>query len=104
MRTASHALASSISGTCLYAAAWKTSAGEYWCITWFTRSGLLMSPTMLATGISGKSSRNCSSTLYIAYSFISKSTSIDGWNAAICRQSSLPMDPPAPVTMNDLAR
>ena len=30
--TASHAFDSSISGTCLYAAAWKTSDGEYWCI------------------------------------------------------------------------
>jgi hypothetical protein len=71
LRTASHVLVSSMSGTCLYAAAWNTRAGEYWCITWFTRRAFLMSPTMLATGISGNASRSCSSSLYIAYSFIS---------------------------------
>ena len=77
-------------------------AGEYWWITWVTRVAFFTSPTTLASGRSGKASRSSQSTLYMANSLCSKSTSIDGWKLAICRHSSEPMEPPAPVTSTTL--
>ncbi len=56
LRTAAHAFASSISGTCLYAAAWKIALGRSRSSMESTRAACFTSPTMLATGSCGKAS------------------------------------------------
>ena len=86
----------SIIGTCLYAAAWKTISGRCAVNTCSIRSASRQSAT---TGVGAcprsRSSRSISKRLFSAWSTM---TRLLGPTAATCRQSSDPIDPPAPVT------
>src|SRR3954468_17255886 len=99
LRTASTGL-SSISATCLYAAAWKTTVGRCCAKTSRIRSPSLQSARTAAstdgwTWRSPASSRWIRKRLSSAWSM---STSRRGATRAIWRHSSEPIDPPAPVT------
>ena len=89
----------SISGTCLYAAAWKTTVGRYFSNT--SRRSALRSLTSTSFGTAGVKSRSATSSRSISNSAVSAlSTRISraGPTRAIWRQSSEPIEPPAPVT------
>ena len=96
----SHGLAST-SGTCFSAAAWKIIAGRTSPVSRNTRSRSRTSPISARSGKSGKRSRISISMEYRLNSPLSSSASCDGPSAAICRVSSAPMVPPAPVTSTD---
>ena len=87
-----------ISGTCLYAAAWKTIVGPYFSNT--SRRIAFASFTSTSLGTAAVKSRSSTSSRSISKSGVSAlSTRIrrDGPTRAICLQSSAPIDPPAPV-------
>ena len=89
----------SISGTCLYAAAWKTIVGRYFSKT--SRRIAFASFTSTSFGTAGVKSRSSTSSRSISNSAVSAlSTRISraGPTRAIWRQSSAPIEPPAPVT------
>ena len=97
LRTASTGF-SSINGTCLYAAAWKTAPGRYWRKTSRMRVASLQSAstaTTLRKCRASSSSRRISKRLFSALSI---STSRFGPTREIWRHSSAPIEPPAPVT------
>src|SRR4051794_1708202 len=99
LRTASTGL-SSISATCLYAAAWKTTDGRCCAKTSRMRSPSLQS-ARTAASTDGWTCRSSSSSRWMRNRFSSAwsmRTSRRGATRAIWRQSSDPIDPPAPVT------
>ena len=95
--TPSVGLASTI-GTCFKAAAWKTRSGLSSAITWSRRVRSRTSPSTAARGKSGNRSLISRSMLYSRYSALSSSVIRAGEKPAICRTSSAPIEPPAPVT------
>ena len=97
LRTASSGLAS-MSGTCLYAAAWKTTAGRYFSKTWRIFVALPASASTAAVAWKSRSSTSSRSISKRPGSPLSTSTSRVGPMRAIWRQSSEPIEPPAPVT------
>ena len=89
----------SISGTCLYAAAWKTMVGLYFSKT--SRRSAFRSLTSTSFGTAGVKSRSSTSSRSMSNSAVSAlSTRISraGPTRAIWRHSSEPIEPPAPVT------
>ena len=89
----------SMSGTCLYAAAWKTTVGLYFSNT--SRFIAFRSRTSTSFGTAGVKSRSSTSSRSMsnsAVSALSTRMSRVGPTRAIWRQSSDPIDPPAPVT------
>ncbi len=89
----------SISGTCLYAAAWKTIVGWYFSKT--SRRSAVRFLTSTSFGIAAVKSRSDTSSRSISnngVSALSTRMSLVGPIRAIWRQSSAPIDPPAPVT------
>ena len=97
LRTASSGFAS-ISGTCLYAAAWKTTAGRYFSKIWRIFVAFPASARTAAVAWKPRSSTSSRSISNSPGSPLSTSTSRVGPMRAIWRQSSAPMEPPAPVT------
>jgi hypothetical protein len=96
LRAASIGFASS-SGTCLYAAAWKTTAGRYFSKTCRIFAGL---PTSASTGSAAGKPRTSTSSRSIsnsAGSELSTRTIRLAPTRATWRQSSAPIEPPAPV-------
>ena len=89
---------SSMSGTCLCAAAWNTAKGRCVANTSCTRRLSRMSAitgTMRSAGWLRRSSLRISN---IGFSPWPRITRAEGPSTASWRQSSLPMEPPAPVT------
>ena len=90
----------SIIGTCLCAAAWKTTSGAGRRRSRRTRGGRVMS-AMHGTMRSASSGKLAISSRWMwkrVFSACSTRTSIAGSKRQICRQISEPMLPPAPVT------
>ena len=78
LRTACQAFSSSISGTCLYAPAWKMTFGRSRSSTSATSAACLTSPTMATSGSCGNASPSAVWTSYSAASEMSNSTSRAG--------------------------
>ena len=97
LRTASTGF-SSISGTCLYAAAWNTTDGECSSNTSRTRVASLQSASTADARAKCRSSSSSRCTSNSEFSEFSTSTSRFGPTRAIWRHSSAPIEPPAPVT------
>ena len=97
LRTASRGFAS-MSGTCLYAAAWNTTAGRYFSKTWRIFVALPASASTAAVAWNSRSSTSSRSISKRPGSPLSTRTSLVGPMRAIWRQSSDPIEPPAPVT------
>ena len=98
LRTDSSGCVSSIA-TCLYAAAWKTTVGWYFSNT--SRRIAFRSLTSMSFGSAAVKSRSATSSRSISNSgpsALSTRISRDGRTRAIWRQSSEPIEPPAPVT------
>ena len=90
-----------MSSTCLYAAAWKTTVGRCWANTSRIRSPSLQS-ARTAASTEGWTWRSSSSSRWMRKRFSSAWSiriSRRGATRAIWRQSSEPIEPPAPVTM-----
>ena len=81
-RTASIGFAS-ISATCLYAAAWKTTPGRYLSKTWRSLAASFTSPTTAAAGRNPRSRTSSRSISNSAGSAWSSSTSFAGRSRAI---------------------
>ena len=96
-RTASAGFAST-SGTCLYAAAWKTTPGRYFSKTCRIFVAFPASASTAAVAWKLRSSTSSRSISKRPRSPLSTSTSLVGPTRAIWRQSSAPIEPPAPVT------
>ena len=98
LRTASSGFASIIA-TCLYAAAWKTTAGRYLSKTWRILTPSLTSATTGTPATNLRSRVSSRSTSNSAGSEWSTMTRRAGPSRASWRQSSEPIEPPAPVTI-----
>ena len=98
LRTASSGFVSIIA-TCLYAAAWKITAGRYVAKTWRILTPSLTSATTATPPRKPRSRASSRSISNSAGSEWSTSTSRDGPRRESCRQSSEPIEPPAPVTI-----
>ena len=94
--TASYGL-SSIMGTCLYAAAWKTYSGRYVRNMRSITVRSAMSATIVSAFTSGHCARIIRRMSCIGVSAWSTSIMCLGLYVAICRTISEPMDPAAPV-------
>ena len=101
-RTASIGFASIIA-TCLYAAAWKTTPGRYLSNTCRILTPSLTSATTGTPARNPRSRASSRSTSNSAGSEWSTITSRAGPSRASCRQSSEPIEPPAPVTITTSA-
>ena len=102
LRTASIGFASIIA-TCLYAAAWKTTPGRYLAKTWRILTPSLTSATIGTPARKPRSRASSRSTSNSAGSEWSTSTSRAGPRRESWRQSSEPIEPPAPVTITTSA-
>ena len=92
------AMLPSISGTCLCAAAWNTLYGRYSAKMCDSRSRSLTS-AMIGTVVTvGKRSVSSESTSKMEFSPWPSRRIWAGSRRASCRHSSLPIEPPAPVT------
>ena len=97
LRTASIGF-SSISGTCLYAAAWKTTLGRISMNSSRMRVASLQSASTAVALLKWRPSSSSRRISNSAFSLFSTMISWRGPTREICRQSSAPIEPPAPVT------
>ncbi len=95
---------SSISGTCLCAAAWKTTCGRKRSKTRVSRSRLRTSATTVVNGRVIFFAHSSCSIWKRLFSPLPSSTRRAGSKGSICRTISDPMEPPAPVIRTVLPR